>query len=143
MKLQHQADPVYGVEHWDMLQQSCEVLTAVPSEPRKEMPFAVVRAILEALDPSVEWEAQFGFFMLTLLFTFSRSECPCPKAFTGEQSFDPEQHWQVGDFSFEIQEMVRSEVHCGALQEGEAGSACAAPAGARRRRAVRRLDVRW
>ena len=107
MKLQHQADPVYGVEHWDMLQQSCEVLTAVPSEPRKEIPLGVVRAILEALDPSVEWEAQFGFFMLTLLFTFSRSECPCPKAFTGEQSFDPEQHWQVGDFSFEIQEMVK------------------------------------
>ena len=106
MKLQHQADPAYGIEHWDMLQQSCEVLTAVPSEPRKELPMPVLRAILLALDPNVFWEAQFGFFLLVLLFTFSRSECPCPKNFTGPESFDEEQHWQVGDFKFEIHETV-------------------------------------
>ena len=33
-------------------------------------------------------------------FTFSRSECPCPRNFTGEhRSFDPAKHWQVRDLS--------------------------------------------
>ena len=36
----------------------------------------------------------FSFFIVLLLFTFSRSECPCPKTFDG---FDPEEHWQVCD----------------------------------------------
>ena len=100
MKLQHQADPAYGVEHWDMLEQACMVLTHVPSEPRAEIPFDVLTRILEALDPSVFWEAQFGFFALVLLFSFSRSECPCPKSFTGAEAFDKAQHWQVKDFEF-------------------------------------------
>ena len=76
MKLQHQADPAYGVEHWDMLQDACMVLTHVPAEPRKELPLEVLQAILGDLDPGVFWEAQFGLFLVLLLFTFSRSECP-------------------------------------------------------------------
>jgi len=35
--------------------------------------------------------------MLLLLYTFARSETPCPKAFSGEGAFDPEKHLQVRD----------------------------------------------
>jgi hypothetical protein len=42
-----------------------------------------------------------------LLFTFSRSECPCPKAFTGPESFDAGKHWQVCDIQFVILAMQR------------------------------------
>ena len=70
------------------------VYTAVPAEPRKEVPLAVVRAILEALDQESLEDVQFGFFLLVLLFTFSRAECPCPKTFDG---FDVKKHWQWKD----------------------------------------------
>eukprot|EP00966_Prymnesium_polylepis_P272912 6304971-Prymnesium_polylepis.1 len=63
-------------------------------------PMAVVRAIVEATDRS-----DFGFgsvqltlFVLVLLYTFSRSECPCPKSYTGQDKFDPGVHWTVADF---------------------------------------------
>ena len=102
MKLQHQSDPVYGLANWDMLEASCKVLAHVPAEPRKEVPFHVIEAVLEGLDPGKFEDAQFGLFVLILLFTFSRSETVCPKAFTGEEAFDPEQHWQVKDIRFEI-----------------------------------------
>ena len=36
--------------------------------------------------------------MVVLLCTFSRAECPCPKAKTGPESFDPKAHWRVRDF---------------------------------------------
>ena len=108
MKLQHQADPAHGVEHWDMFMQSVAVLTAVPGEPRKEIPLDVLEAILEALNPDVFWEAQFGFFILILYFTFSRSECPCPKTYDGEENFDVDQHWQVKDIVMEIQELQKA-----------------------------------
>jgi hypothetical protein len=36
---------------------------------------------------TVYWEVQFAFFLVVLLFTFSRSECPCPKAFTGPNAW--------------------------------------------------------
>ena len=75
---------------------SVAVRTAVPAEPRKEVPLAVVRAIIEHLDQD-NWEhVQFGFLLLLLLFTFSRAETPCPKTFDG---FDPTKHWSWGDIS--------------------------------------------
>lgn len=39
-----------------------------------------------------------GFLILVLLFSFSRSECPCPKSHTGRDAFDPEVHWRTEDF---------------------------------------------
>ena len=36
--------------------------------------------------------------LLVLFFTFSRTECPCPKNFTGPESWDDKKHWTVGDF---------------------------------------------
>ena len=35
---------------------------------------------------------QFGFLVLLLLFTFSRVECPCPKNYSGEDSWDDKKH---------------------------------------------------
>ena len=42
----------------------------------------------------------FVFFLVILYFTFSRSECPCPKHFTGREGWDPAKHWMVRDFKF-------------------------------------------
>ena len=49
------------------------------------------------MDLNSFWEVQCAHFIVSLLFTFSRSECPCPKNFTGEESFDADFHWQVAD----------------------------------------------
>jgi hypothetical protein len=106
MKLQHQADPVYGVMGWDDFMSSVKVLTWVPVEPRKATPLEVIEAILNLLDTSFE-AVQFRFFMLTLLFTFSRSECPCPKVFSGRDEFDPDVHWCVGDFDVRTEALTR------------------------------------
>ena len=97
-KLQHQADPVMGVLSWSDFLQSVKIVTWVPHEPRRELPFALLRAILRTIDPNVFWQAALGLLLVTLFFTFSRSECPCPKAFTGEGAFDRLVHWQQRDF---------------------------------------------
>ena len=73
---------------------SVQVLTHVPSEPRRELPLEVARMILEDTDELSSEDVCFSFFLVILMFTFSRSECPCPKTFDG---FDPEEHWQVCD----------------------------------------------
>jgi len=44
----------------------------------------------------------FMLFVLVLLFTFSRAECPCPKNFTGKGSWDPKKHWMVRDFKIVV-----------------------------------------
>ena len=96
--MQHQADPCFGVMHWREFMAGVAVLTAVPSEPRKQFPLEDFRSIMAALDPTKRENAQFGLVMLVLLFTFSRTECPCPKTWSGADSFDPKTHWQVRDF---------------------------------------------
>ena len=97
MKMNRQQDPVLGVMNWGEFMQALKVVTWVPHEPRRELPFAVIQLMLEAVDLNCFWEVQFALFALILLFTFSRSECPCPKHHTGESSFDERQHWQVRD----------------------------------------------
>ena len=99
--LQHQSDPAMGVEFFREFMRSVAVLSAVPGEPRKRVELEVVRAILlDILENS--WDdrvqVQLGLVILTLLLSFSRTECPCPKNFTGEDSWDPAKHWQVCDF---------------------------------------------
>jgi hypothetical protein len=79
---------------------SIAVLSAVPSEPRKPIPVAVIQAILERCDNDNLPDVQFGLMLLILFFTFTRTEVPCPKNFTGPNSFDPTQHWQFKDFKF-------------------------------------------
>ena len=107
VKLKHQADPVYGIMGWDDFMSSVKVLTWVPSEPRKATPLHLIEAILDALDPNRFEDVQFAFFILTLLFTFSRSECPCPKVFNGRGEFDSDVHWTVGDFDIMIEALTR------------------------------------
>lgn len=96
--LQHQADPCFGVMHWREFMAGIAVLTAVPGEPRAMFPLEDFKAIMGLLVPEDFEDAQFGLLMLVLLFTFSRTECPCPKSWTGPNTFDPSAHWQVRDF---------------------------------------------
>ena len=77
--------------------QAVQVLTWVPHEPRRALPLEVIQRILEDTDESSWQDVCFNLFLLILLFTFSRSECPCPKTFNG---FDPEHHWQVRDLQW-------------------------------------------
>ena len=95
--LQHQADPVQGVMFWGDFMASVKVLTFVPHEPRKELPRELIERMLRGIDWDVFEEAQFGFLLLALYFTFARAETPCPRNFTGEESWDPAKHWQVKD----------------------------------------------
>lgn len=96
--LQHVDDPAFGVKHYREWMQGIAVLSAVPGEPRREIPYEVVRLMLESLDWGDLVEVQFGLFILILLFTFSRSETPCPKNFTGSDGWDDAKHWMWKDF---------------------------------------------
>ena len=95
---QHQADPVLGVNFWREFMQGVSVLTSVPGEPRKQVPLSVVDAMLDALDPDDYEQANFGLLVVVMLESFSRTECPCPKTWVGEDKFCPKYHWQVKDF---------------------------------------------
>jgi hypothetical protein len=97
MKLEHQADPVLGVMHWQEFMRSVRVKSHVPHEPRRTVPLRLILAILASIDVTVFWEVQFAFLLVVMLFTFSRSECPCPKAFTGKNAWDDTKHWMVRD----------------------------------------------
>ena len=48
-------------------------------------------------------DVNFAFFIVVLLFTFSRSETPCPKTFAG---FDPAQHLQCKDIKWRCVDAV-------------------------------------
>ena len=96
--LQHQTDPIMGLHDWENFMKGVKVLTWVAAEPRRRTPIEVLGRILDAVDLSCFWEVQLAFLLLCLLYTFSRSECPCPKTFTGRESFDKEVHWNVLDF---------------------------------------------
>jgi len=97
MKLQHQADPVYGIDEWEDLMKSCKVLTIVPSEPRRRFRREVLEQLMDACDLDCFESVQFIFFCLVLYCTFSRAECPCPKSFEGREAFDVKTHWCVND----------------------------------------------
>ena len=107
VKLQHQADPIIGVINWHDFMQSVKVVTWVPHEPRREVPLELLRRMIQAADINVFWEVQTVFICLVLLFSFSRSECPCPKTHTGEGSFNRLIHWQMRDF------IIRMVDNCG------------------------------
>jgi len=102
MKLAHQADPVYGLMNWHHFMTSVRVRAHVPHEPRRALPLRLIIAMLATIDVDVFWEVQFGVFMIILLGTFSRSECPCPKTFTGKEKWDPTKHWMVQDILIKL-----------------------------------------
>ena len=82
---------------------SVAVVAWVVSEPRKRVPIELIYAALRRVDHSVFWEVQIAVFILLLLYTFLRSESPCPKNYSGEDSFDSNKQLQVRD--------VRVEAH--------------------------------
>ena len=102
MKLEHQADPVFGVMHWHDFMVSVRVRAHVPHEPRRALPMRLILAMLATVDMNVFWEVQFAFFLIILLGTFSRSECPCPKTFTGKDRWNPDKHWMVRDIMIQL-----------------------------------------
>lgn len=100
-ELKREADPLISVLGWEHLTKGVMVLTAVPREPRAELPLDVLRRALQAVDTSVFWEVQSAFLQLLTFFTFVRSETPLPKTYeSGQQPFDAAQHWQVRDITF-------------------------------------------
>ena len=98
MTLQHQADPGLGLELFDNFLAGVKVLTWVAGEPRRRVPLSTVEAILDCCDLLSFMAVQFCFFMLLCLFSFSRSECPCPKVFAGRDQYNKNVHWRVEDF---------------------------------------------
>ena len=101
-----QPDPVMGVAGWTDFMKACMVAAWTPGEPRRAVPLETLRKALELVDLDDFVEVQHALFVVVLLFTFSRSECPCPKAFTGENAFDEKKHWQVRDFSVRVLDAV-------------------------------------
>jgi hypothetical protein len=99
--LQRQSDPAMGIENWREFMRSVAVVTAVPGEPRKRVPLEITEGILKEILEK-HWDnlemVQLGLILQILVFTFSRTECPCPKNYTGDESFDPSKHWEVKDF---------------------------------------------
>ena len=101
MQVYYEADPIMGVRHWENFMASVKVLTWAPAEPRRRCPAKVVKSILEFIKDnhfdSFFW-VQMGFLIILLLCSFSRSECPCPKTFTGRECYDKDEHFNVEDF---------------------------------------------
>jgi hypothetical protein len=97
--LQGRSDPAMGVRGWRELMRATAVMTTVPAEPRAMVPLETLKQVLAVLATSERFsDKQLHLVVLVLLFTFSRTECPCPKAWTGPNAFDSNQHWQVADF---------------------------------------------
>ena len=97
VKAQHEMDPTLGIANWAEWMDAVKVLTWVPAEPRRRAPVEVVKLIVEAADRSRFRDVQFVFLMLLLLFTYSRSETPCPKSHTGKDAYSPDEHLNVQD----------------------------------------------
>ena len=89
MVLHRQADPIHGVPSWREFMSSVQVLAHTQVEPRRELPMEVIQKILEDTDDTSFVDVNFAYFLVILVFTFSRSETPCPKTFNG---FDRAQH---------------------------------------------------
>jgi hypothetical protein len=97
MKFQRQSDPAYGLVEWQDFMDGIEVLTFVPAEPRKEVPGSWIAGSAAHADKTVFWEVQAMLLQLLLLYTFSRSESPLQKSWTGDGAFDPMKNLQVRD----------------------------------------------
>ena len=101
---QPQAPPTYTstppstlnfLDGWSEFMMGIQVLTFEASQPRKRTPISVIYAILRVVNLAVFWEVQCVFLILTVLFTYTRSECPCPKKATGRDSYDMDAHFKL------------------------------------------------
>ena len=92
MQQELQADPRVNVIGWAFFATAVQVLCYMPTEPRKRVPTALIRASLAAVDESDFVQVQTALLVLFLYFTFQRSELPCPKTYDG---LDPLKHLLV------------------------------------------------
>lgn len=96
--MQRQLDPRRGVARYSEFMSAIKVLAFEVGEPRREIPLALLEKVASAVHANCFWQVNAFFLLLIMYFTFSRSECPCPKTYTGRECFDDKQHWQVRDF---------------------------------------------
>jgi len=94
MKFARQLDPAMGIAEWDDWCQAVSVVAWVQGKPRLMVPLDLIKRALERVDLDSFEEVQAANLMLMLLFTFARSETPCPKTLGG---FDADQHLRVCD----------------------------------------------
>ena len=94
VKLQRQVDPIFGVYGWQDFMASIQVHTWQVNEPRKQVPVALLRRALEAVDRRDFESVQVAVLVLILFFSFSRSETPCAATLDG---FDLSKHMSVAD----------------------------------------------
>ena len=92
-----------GVSEWDDYMQGVHVLAWVQSEPRRRVPLDLIHRALLSIDRTVFWEVQAAVLLLMLLFTFARSETPCPKSYTGAGALDETKHLLVRDVKVKAQ----------------------------------------
>jgi hypothetical protein len=102
MKFQRQIDPAYGIVEWHDVMAAVEVITFVAAEPRKEVPGSWIVGACTHADKTSFKEVQNVLVQLILLNTFSRSESPLAKSYTGAGEFDPMKNLQVQDVKVEM-----------------------------------------
>lgn len=102
MKFQRQVDPAYGIVEWHDVMAAVEVITFVAAEPRKEVPGSWILGACTHADKTSFKEVQNVLVQLILLNTFSRSESPLAKSYTGAGAFDPMKNLQVQDVKVEV-----------------------------------------
>ena len=96
--LQHQIDPAKGVLGLTTFLKGLKVLTWVPSEPRKRVTVEELEWFLDDCDLTSLLAVQLCFLMLVCFNSFTRTECPCPKAHSGRNAYRHHVHWSVEDF---------------------------------------------
>ena len=80
---------------------SVKVLTFVPAQPHEAIPIEILERILLNLDKKIFADAQLGFLLDYLLFSFNRAETPLSKAKTGPTAYEPETGFNADDFRVE------------------------------------------
>jgi hypothetical protein len=98
MQSQMVVDPLMGVLFWASLMQAIKVLL-VPGEPRRAVPHETIEAIIDLVEARYLHDLFAVFLILVLYYSFSRTECACPKTYTGRECFDEDVHWGVREHS--------------------------------------------
>ena len=91
-----------GVMQWNEFMKAVKVASWVAGEPRRRVPIELLEKALQLVDLNIFEEVQTACLVIFLLFSFSRSESPCPKNYTGPESFDTTKHWEVKDVGYRV-----------------------------------------
>ena len=103
--------------------QAVKVLTWLPCEPRRAVPHAVVEAIIDMVEARYlhDFFAVQMVLILVLYYSFSRTECPCPKSYAGRECYDKDVHWNVCDSECAGDVVPVQVPHLPARRAGERG----------------------